>query len=783
MKARGFKPLIDRSEIYAFEDWWKRIEALIVGADTVVFVLSPKAVASEVALREVSFAASLNKRFAPIVYRPVDAHDVPDALAKLNFIFFDKADQFEESVDQLANALNTDISWIRQHTEFGEQARRWTSAKGASGLLLRSPVLEEAERWIASRPEGAPAPTEETQAFVRQSRRAATRRRNVLTGTMGAGLILALGLTGMAYWQRASAIEQRRIAVERRDTALLAQSRLLSVEANRLPNEGDAATAILLSLDALPDVSGEVERPFAIEADTTLYNALFRLREVRVLGGHLAAIGAAAFSPDGQRAVTAEGDTARIWDTTTGKQITTLTGHQGRITSVAWSSDGLQIVTASEDMTARLWAAETGKLITVMAGHTDKVWCAVLSSNGRRAITGSADRTVRVWDVPSGKERAVLEGGNRGVVSVAFSPDNRLILSFHERLSHSFPIIWDAETGNQIAILNRGRRENSPAHDSAFHPKGTLVVTAVDNEARLWEAASGKTVTVLRGHEGLVNSVAFSFDDGRVITASDDGTARIWDTTTGSIITILRHSDPVYSAAFSSDGNRVMTVSADKTARIWDVASGETITVLKGHESKITGAAFSPDGRRVLTASDDGTARIWQTDADPPTMVLDGEYACFSPDSRHIVTKAGDETARIWDVETGKSIAIPPRVDDVAAFSADGRRVVTTSDDGAARISDIETGKSVVILRGHARKINGAAFSADGLRVVTASDDKTGAFGMQSQDRPPWSSDTTCLWVEPYSLLISGTSRRQATGVPKSGTPKPARELKFWRVF
>ena len=35
LKARGFAPLIDRTEIYAFEDWWKRIEALIGRADTV----------------------------------------------------------------------------------------------------------------------------------------------------------------------------------------------------------------------------------------------------------------------------------------------------------------------------------------------------------------------------------------------------------------------------------------------------------------------------------------------------------------------------------------------------------------------------------------------------------------------------------------------------------------------------------------------------------------------------------------------------------------------------
>src|SRR6202171_6372633 len=97
LNARGFEPLIDRTEIYAFEEWWKRIEALIARADTVVFVLSPDAVASDVALREVSFAQSLNKRFAPIVFRPVQDKDVPEALAKLNFIFFNDPAQFEQS--------------------------------------------------------------------------------------------------------------------------------------------------------------------------------------------------------------------------------------------------------------------------------------------------------------------------------------------------------------------------------------------------------------------------------------------------------------------------------------------------------------------------------------------------------------------------------------------------------------------------------------------------------------------------------------------------------------
>jgi TIR domain len=221
LKGRDFSPAIDRSEIYAFEEWWKRIETLITQTDTVVFVLSPDSVTSAVALKEVSFAASLNKRFAPIVCRRVDDGAVPEALAKLNFIFFDDEARFEESADRLAQALDTDIDWIRQHTEIGQEARHWALANRPNGLLLRSPALEAAERWIAARPEGAPAPTEEAQAFVRHSRLAATRRRNMLTASLASGLILALGLAGLAYWQFQTAESNFGIARETADNMIV----------------------------------------------------------------------------------------------------------------------------------------------------------------------------------------------------------------------------------------------------------------------------------------------------------------------------------------------------------------------------------------------------------------------------------------------------------------------------------------------------------------------------------------------------------------------------------
>jgi hypothetical protein len=64
------------------------------------------------------------------------------------------------------------------------------------GQTRISPGLEEAEGWIASQPRGAPA----------------TRRRNIVTSSLAAGLVLALALAALVYWQRGVAVEQRGIA-------------------------------------------------------------------------------------------------------------------------------------------------------------------------------------------------------------------------------------------------------------------------------------------------------------------------------------------------------------------------------------------------------------------------------------------------------------------------------------------------------------------------------------------------------------------------------------------
>ena len=209
LKARGFTPLIDRKDIADLEDFRKRIEALIVQCDTVVFVLSPDSIGSSECKREVEFAATLNKRFAPIIWRIIDDAKVPDALARINRIDFAKA-AFDEAIDRLAKALSVDIAWIRRHTEFGEAARRWLAVGRPVGLLLRPPLLEEAEYWMAYRPHDAPPPTAEIQTFVAESRKVEIQ--NVKTRRRGRAAIyvMLVGIiAGLLGWINQAYIKEQ----------------------------------------------------------------------------------------------------------------------------------------------------------------------------------------------------------------------------------------------------------------------------------------------------------------------------------------------------------------------------------------------------------------------------------------------------------------------------------------------------------------------------------------------------------------------------------------------
>lgn len=110
MELTGFRPHMDQHDIAAGEDWEARLGRLIEAADTVAFVISPDAVASERCAWEVKRTAELKKRLLPFVWHAVAESEVPPRLKQLNDIFFHKPHSFVSSLVELTTALRKQAS-------------------------------------------------------------------------------------------------------------------------------------------------------------------------------------------------------------------------------------------------------------------------------------------------------------------------------------------------------------------------------------------------------------------------------------------------------------------------------------------------------------------------------------------------------------------------------------------------------------------------------------------------------------------------------------------------
>jgi WD40 repeat protein len=735
LKARGFEPLIDRSEIYAFEDWWKRIQALIARADTVVFVLSPDSITSEVAQREVAYAAMLNKRFAPVVFRRTDASAIPEVLRRLNFVFFDEPAQFEASADLLAEALHTDIGWIRQHTEFGEAARHWASAGRPSGLLLRSPALEDAERWIVSRPEGAPTPSDPTPVFIAESRHAAVKRRNVLLAGLTTGLVLAIGLAGIAYWQRENAKAEAAVAIRQRNTALIVQSNFLNDTSNSRRELGDATLATALALEALPGSAAESDRPYVAGTELTLKRAFRDVLELQFkpstvqAGGGL--ISTAVLSPDGERIATASGSVVRLWDAKSGLASAVLPAQDSDVWALFFGTPD-QLIAASKT-SLRLWSLSGPTLISELQAPIGEKVC-----GWRFNPTGNSPPislgTTSAADPPLGKMMIVMHTPPQHMVIGSEQCSLMAGYEFPQAMNRPLSIEMRMVGGTQQSVsidqtFNLGLIEVG-AH-AGFHvipsgaekylsaslsPDGRQAVTVTESgTAVIWDVRNGIRLVELPAAKSVVR-VSFSDDSQLILAAQSDGAMQLWARQSISEWKTLGQANNTasvgaskhcggFDATFSGGANGVGIALHAASAAAQQKVSGAGNRMIDfacsrdGHIAVIAETGDAPGFLRVITFSDQSATPL--SDHQSTVDYQDGEIAVrVSPDG-HRLALFGGNLFRLWDIDSGKAvrdIALPTAAQAkflAAVFNVDGTQLATYRSDGTLALLDCASGETL----------------------------------------------------------------------------------------
>ncbi|MEB3336879.1 MAG: toll/interleukin-1 receptor domain-containing protein, partial [Leptolyngbyaceae bacterium] len=170
LRNLGHDPWVDWEDIQPTEDWWAAIQSGIEKANNFIFVISPDSIASKVCRQEIEHAVLHNKRLVPIVRREgFEMQDVHPALATHNWLFIRETDNFEQFLQILVKALETDLVYLNEHTRLQTRAIEWDKKEQNESSLLRGTDLDAAEQWLTHASGKTPQPTELHGKYINAS--------------------------------------------------------------------------------------------------------------------------------------------------------------------------------------------------------------------------------------------------------------------------------------------------------------------------------------------------------------------------------------------------------------------------------------------------------------------------------------------------------------------------------------------------------------------------------------------------------------------------------------
>ncbi|XP_055265016.1 WD repeat-containing protein 90 isoform X3 [Moschus berezovskii] len=403
------------------------------------------------------------------------------------------------------------------------------------------------------------------------------------------------------------------------------------------------------------------------------------------------------------------------------------------------------------------WLGHPEEISTLALSHNAQV---LASASGQ---SGAASRCqIRLWDVPQGSCRQLLSHHNTAVQALAFSPDDRLLVTLGDHGDGTLAL-WSTATCQLVSSM----RLPELVHGVAFNPwdAGELICVGrgVLTLQLLRERAGDVSLQV---HWGPVSREAggctlSSLCYGAaplLYCGSNEGQVCVWDTRAGRCFLAWEADDGEIGVLLCS-GTWLVSGSNTRRLRLWAVGAvpelrckgpgARSSSVFLERELILDGAIVSAVFHDSMDMGVVGTTAgtLWYVSwaEGTSTRLISGHWSkvnevVFSPDESHCATCSDDGSVRVWCV-AGTELLIQFQVLSQSCLCLawsppscgrpEEQHVAAGYSDGTLRVFSVPRTAVALKMHPHAAALTALAFSADGQTIVSGDKD-----GLVAVSRP-----------------------------------------------
>ncbi|KAJ3595489.1 hypothetical protein NHX12_004792 [Muraenolepis orangiensis] len=254
--------------------------------------------------------------------------------------------------------------------------------------------------------------------------------------------------------------------------------------------------------------------------------------------------------------------------------------------------------------------------------------------------TCSLDRSVRVWNYDT-NVLEVYKEFQEEALSVALHPSGHfLLVGFTDKLRMMNLLIDDIRTVKEFTCV--------------FSHGGHLFAAINGNVIHIYSVTTFDNVLTLKGHNGKVQAVVWSTDDGRLVSCGTDGAVYEWNTLSGKRESESVLKSCVYTGVAISPDARTIFAAGTGLKEIQDC---QVLREVPADGVTYTALAVSRSGKVIFTGTSSGTIRVfkyplsqqkdwieYQAHCGPVTKVL------VTFDDQLLLTASGDGSLLVWKI-------------------------------------------------------------------------------------------------------------------------------------